>query len=726
MPSRVEAEVRLQIDSRLRAKGWVLDPQAHERNVFVERGVLDRLSSIQQSRLGDKSPDYTLFTNGAPTAVLEAKKPDKTIEHAFEDGCDYADRIGVDYVFACNGPTFKTLHIPTGEPLHLNKIEILEPIPPSTLNKFSVNGTSRILTVSEHVIKSRDELIDIFKRLDKTLRNDGIRAGLDRFTEFANLLFLKLLSEQEEDTDLWNELIRTSENDLPDYLNNFVLNKLRGMYGSDVISETHTTGKALKEVIRELNPLRLSSVDEDIKGVAFEHFLRRTTSVQNDLGEYFTPRHVVRFMVKLLNPQFRKTVYDPFCGTGGFLTEAFRHLGAQVGSAHDAYEQLHHNSIYGMEITNNARIAKMNMILFGDGHSGVEQGSSLDPAREGQYDYVLSNIPFSLDLELDAVKAVDQIAKDDDEACLLKCFNSLRIGGEMAVIVPDGLVVNRTHKGFWRYLCQNSRIRIIASLPRGTFAPYTDAGTKIVYLTDKGVERTKWFYDVKLEDEPENSIGLDGFQFFYQAQEDPPSNLPNGIKVVTVTDSDKASSFSFKRPWKVDTGIVTVPLDQVAVIRNGTAITEADATPGKYQVIAGGRGTVPYTHDEFNADGNCFTISKSGAYAGYVWWHKNRIWSSDSLIVRSRTEEEYLSFYLFLCMKTKQNEIYDRQQGTGQPHIYSEHVKDFPIPHMSIEDQKLFTTEAYESLIAALEANEHANLHLDTAVHRLVEKYGGS
>ena len=77
-------------------------------------------------------------------------------------------------------------------------------------------------------------------------------------------------------------------------------------------------------------------------------------------------------------------------------------------------------------------------------------------------------------------------------------------------------------------------------------------------------------------------------------------------------------------------------------------------------------------------------------------------------------------------MKAKQDEIYDRQQGTGQPHIYSEHVEDFPIPHMSIKDQKKFVEEAHESLKVAIEANERAKLNHNTVMHRLVEEYGGT
>lgn len=100
-------------------------------------------------------------------------------------------------------------------------------------------------------------------------------------------------------------------------------------------------------------------------------------------------------------------------------------------------------------------------------------------------------------------------------------------------------------------------------------------------------------------------------------------------------------------------------------------------------------------HNQANTEAECFTVSKSGAYAGYVWWHEHPFWASDCLVVRSLNEEEFITFYLFLCMTAKQEEIYSRQQGTGQAHIYEEHIADFPIPKLSISEQRSVINEAH-------------------------------
>ncbi len=660
-----------------------------------------------------------------PVAVLEAKKPQVSVQTALDQGRDYAERLGVDFVFACNGPTFKSLHAPSEQPLFLNNVEVTEPLAPVRLRTFWTGRTNAVLTVPHDVIESRAQLLDIFERLNGVLRHAGIRAGLERFTEFANILFLKLASEADPTDQTWNELLTRPDGDLPSYLNDFVIPRLRDRYASDVLTKTHVGGSALKAIVHELNPLHLTGVDEDLKGLAFEHFLRRTTAANNDLGEYFTPRAVVRFMVQLLNPAFGKTVIDPFCGTGGFLIEAFRHLGQQAPRSETASRVLHHQSLFGREITTTARVAKMNMILFGDGHSGVVQGDSLQrlPDDEGWYDYALSNIPFSLEIGDDAIHAVDPDARGSDQACLLRCFKSLKADGAMAVVIPEGLAVNRSHRDLWFRLFRDARVRVIATLPRGSFAPYTEAGTKVLYLTDKGRERTDWYYHVTLSGEKAKgpSIDMDEFLFFYQATPEPLEARPAGVEVVRVRNGNNRNQFFVERPWNIVTPNV-VQLGEVADIANGQMLTEADATPGRYPIIGGGREW-SFTHDAANTEGGCFTVSKSGAYAGFVWWHEAPIWASDCLIVRSHDEDEFLTFYLFLCLKAKQDEIYRRQQGTGQPHIYRQHIADFPIPRVSLADQWAQINEARDVMRNRIEAEEQETGALTEALDGIDRLY---
>ena len=706
----IENDVRYLIDRALEASGWIPDATDLRQNVFLENSVIHQLPDDSARKLGQRRPDYTLFDGPLPVAIVEAKKPSVTeLGSALDQARNYAERIGVDIVFACNGTTVKSLYLGNDLPLYLNGIELTDFPSLAILRQFRLAGSNVVFTIPKHVVKSRSELIRLFGELNDDLRAEGLRAGIERFSEFANILFLKLLSEKGEDA-IWRQLLRLRDADLIAYLNNVAMDQLRDNYGGEVITTTSIQNpKTLKRIVSALNALQLSDIDEDIKGVAFEHFIQRTTDTQNDLGEYFTPRHIVRFMVRLLDPQYGETVYDPFCGTGGFLTEAFRHISQQRRPTVETADTLNHKTVFGGEITSTARIAKMNMILFGDGHSGVTQQDSLRANSDGVYDNVLSNIPFSQRLSRDLMDFVGSAAtyvRDSDEACVLRCFNSLKAGGSMAIVVPEGLLVNRNHREFLRYLLQNARLRMLVSLPRGCFAPYTDAKTGIIFLTDKSASQTEWFYRVTVRndgfDSRRNAVpgvtDLDRALFFYSDLQQPRSALPGSIDISVITVRNLASkeSFNLHAAWKRSRTQRYVELQNVASIRNGQSITAATTTDGSVPVIAGGRGTSPYTHGEHNAEGRVFTISKSGAYSGYVWWHDDPIWASDCIVVKSKDEDIYLTRYLYMCMALKQDEIYARQQGTGQPHIYISHIRDFPVPVMSIQEQHALLRE-YEN-----------------------------
>ena len=146
-----------------------------------------------------------------------------------------------------------------------------------------------------------------------------------------------------------------------------LLNQNRALHLIKLLDKSIKNPKTLMHIIDTIDPLILSTIDTDIKGDAFEYFLEKTTSTENDLGEYFTPRNVVKTVINLVDPKFKETIYDPFCGTGGFLTEAFNYIKENnIIKTQKEWELLRQHTIYGRELTTTARIAKMNMVLHGD------------------------------------------------------------------------------------------------------------------------------------------------------------------------------------------------------------------------------------------------------------------------------------------------------------------------------------------------------------------------
>ncbi|MBR1851407.1 MAG: restriction endonuclease subunit S [Bacteroidales bacterium] len=130
-----------------------------------------------------------------------------------------------------------------------------------------------------------------------------------------------------------------------------------------------------------------------------------------------------------------------------------------------------------------------------------------------------------------------------------------------------------------------------------------------------------------------------------------------------------------------------VQLKQIAVIEKGTPITSDDVNKeGQYPVVAGGQ-TSPYNHDKYNYNGDVITVSASGAYSGYVWYHTNPIFASDCSVIYTKSNR-FLTKYIFEVLKAQQSYIYLLQQGAGQPHVYPDDLGQLWIPVVSLSKQQ--------------------------------------
>lgn len=130
-----------------------------------------------------------------------------------------------------------------------------------------------------------------------------------------------------------------------------------------------------------------------------------------------------------------------------------------------------------------------------------------------------------------------------------------------------------------------------------------------------------------------------------------------------------------------------VQLKQIAAIVKGDSITSDKVNKhGQYPVIAGGQIS-PYNHDKYNFKGDVITVSASGAYSGYVWYHDNPIFASDCSVIYSKNGQ-FLTKYIFEVLKAQQSFIYLLQQGAGQPHVYPDDLGKLWIPIVPLVKQK--------------------------------------
>lgn len=523
----LEAETRVLIDNALTNLGWKL--KGKDKNVFFEQPRTE----AERKKLGGKRPDYVLYSKESdkPLIVIEAKKKGSRIDSALEQGISYARAIDAPLVFATDGVFCRAFHTAANRPPILNGEEVDEFIREALALRYLT--TYEVNTVSPKVQYDRKELIRIFDEANNMLRGDGLRAGIERFGEFANILFLKLISENEQikresgeasKFDIascsWDSIKSIAPSARIEYINNTVYKRLNDLYQTEIFTPlTIRDETILKEIMDKLDPLMLTDVDSDVKGDAFEYFLKASTSTKNDLGEYFTPRHIVKTMVRLVNPQIGETIYDPFCGTGGFLIESFRHIYNNMARTAVNLQTLRENTVYGNEITNTARITKMNMILAGDGHSNIQMLDSLANPIDGTetytdesgkihhrgFDIVLANMPYSQKTKHGAL--YDLFSNNGDSICVqhcIKAINSAAENGRMALVVPEGFLFRKDLAKTREYLLDHCQLQSIISLPQGVFLPYTGVKTDIIYATKvnkkiAAAEKKKdyWYFEVK-------------------------------------------------------------------------------------------------------------------------------------------------------------------------------------------------------------------------------------
>ena len=155
-------------------------------------------------------------------------------------------------------------------------------------------------------------------------------------------------------------------------------------------------------------------------------------------------------------------------------------------------------------------------------------------------------------------------------------------------------------------------------------------------------------------------------------------------------------------------------LGSITNICKGTALTSKDIIPGNIPVIAGGKSS-PYSHNEANFDGNVITVSASGAYAGYVWYHQNPIFATDCSVISSKDESLVLTSYIAEVLKSIQSIIYRLQVGAAQPHVYPSDLMNIYIPSIAISQQKTIVNKAQSIRDIAKKVIEEGNSILENA-----------
>jgi type I restriction enzyme M protein len=347
-----------------------------------------------------------------------------------------------------------------------------------------------------------------------TLRHDGVDYG-DYIEQLTYLLFLKMADEQSIDlpdgTD-WKYLRKQSGTDLVESYEDALrtLGRRPGILG-DIFagSQNRLANPAtLARLIKATDETEWTSLDVDVKAAAFEGLLEKSAAEgKKGAGQYFTPRPLIRCMVRLIQPDPRQskqfTIIDPACGTGGFLVAAYEWLKEQTGGALDreTAKRVKTSTYYGQDhVARPRRLALMNMYLH-QVEPHIAPGDSIYEAPSSRrFDVVLTNPPFGNRGASQSPHREDFTIETANKQLnfLQHVLTILKSGGRAAVVVPDNVLFADKAGEVFKILMEDADVHTVLRCPRGTFNPYTD-GTKtnVIFFT-KGRPTTKvWVYDAR-------------------------------------------------------------------------------------------------------------------------------------------------------------------------------------------------------------------------------------
>ena len=269
----------------------------------------------------------------------------------------------------------------------------------------------------------------------------------------------------------------------------------------------------------------------DTKGDLYEYLLSKLTTAGIN-GQFRTPRHIIRMMVELMQPQPTDRICDPSCGTAGFLIESYDYLMRQHSSAAgthreviDGEEQIRYSGdllgehrkridsdmfhAYDFDATM-LRIATMNLVMHGVKQPDVHYQDTLSQSFEERhpngsknaFDIILANPPFKGTLdEQDVAPDILRTVKTKKTELLFigLILRMLKIGGRSATIVPDGVLFgsSKAHVQLRQHLIENNQLEAVISLPSGVFKPYAGVSTAIIIFAKGGKTEKVFFYDVQ-------------------------------------------------------------------------------------------------------------------------------------------------------------------------------------------------------------------------------------
>lgn len=499
--------------------------QYDAKDIEIEREMPQRVPNFYADIVVNKKGTDEAFL------VIECKKADVTdseFEQAVKQGAGNARVLSSEYFGTVAGESrrfFLTKNFSEKNPLE--KAESDCPVKynkPEEWRYKKGDKTWELNTIDQEGLKS------ILDKCHQTIWQGGKRNPGEAFSEVAKIIFVKVFDEKTlTKPGKFYQFQRKSGESSTN-----VKKRIDAIYDEakkrdkEVFSEDiRLDAQEVTTVVEHLQKISLNKTDLDVKGEAFQKFMGNF--FKGDFGQYFTPPPTVKFCLDLFKHELEDhhAVIDPSCGSGGFLLRALDTMREKADAIYpdhkeDLDQKMEHfrywhdfaeNKLFGVEISESiARVAKMNMILHDDGHTNVIANDALEPMevlekknkgfQKDSFDYIFTNPPFGATIkgseksylenyDLTRKKSttgkMNQMKNQKTEILFIeRCWQFLKIGGKMAVVLPDGILTNSSLQYVRDWILDHFKLLGVVSLPQDAFRYYGAGVKSSILILEKG------------------------------------------------------------------------------------------------------------------------------------------------------------------------------------------------------------------------------------------------
>ncbi len=487
---------------------------------------------------------------------------------------------------------------------------------------------------------------------------------------------------------------------------------------------------------------------------AYHSLILRMVSESGQSGEYFTPKSIIKLMVKVLSPEHGKSIYDPACGTSGLLLEAANYIHKYKKSDY---------TLSGQDASSFAcLISIVNLLMNGEKNFDIIlKDSIMDDLSNQKYDFVLTNPPFGKKINLSSLPAnIRYRGHHLDYYFLEHIMNSLNVNGKAAIILPERFLYDESKECIDLKInfFQHYNLEYILSIPSGAMLPYTAVKLCILFFSNTGSTHDVYIYKINKSEKYSrtNVVKFEDFEEFlssiktksisehswiinvneiatsynmlqnristniYGVLDKPLSSLEliinNNHHLIEDLKSLKEKIYSLEASIQSNSNdyqFDKIKIGDIAKIKAGNLLQKKKLLTDGPVPVYGGNGVIGFYHEAMEY-GETIIIGKIGALCGNVRYTEDKIWvTNNALVLKNEFPQKFVTAYIAKILSV--TDLRKLAVGTAQQYITITQVKNIEvsIPPFEIQhklniwlDELDHTIEQYSKLIEKIKSDK--------------------